>query len=67
MEPTKEPTMANHKTCKHNVIDIFLTEDLELDIICVSCGTDVTDVETRDGKRYKYDAKYRVWVHTPKE
>lgn len=57
--------MANPDTCLHNVVDARITEELELDIGCVSCGTDMSAPNKRARKNYKYDPVHFVWVHVP--
>lgn len=57
--------MTNPETCRHNVVVAGISDKLELHIHCVSCETDLTDLEKRVGKNYEYDTYSHVWVHTP--
>lgn len=59
------PSRTNPETCLHNVIHAVITEKLELFVVCISCGSDRTDLEKRIGKNYEYDIDHNVWVHVP--
>jgi hypothetical protein len=58
--------VTNPETCRHNIITAGITDNIELIVACVSCGTDVTTLDKRVGKNYEYDIDENVWVHTPK-
>jgi hypothetical protein len=55
--------MTDPETCRHNVIAAGISKELELQVHCVSCGKDMTDLTTRVGKNYVYDVDNNLWVH----
>ena len=59
--------MTNPATCWHNVVEAYILKNFELSIVCLSCRTDLTNLEKRIGKNYEYDIDNNVWVHIPRK
>jgi hypothetical protein len=55
--------MADPRTCRHWVLEAWIsTKILGLVVKCASCGTDLSDPKTREGKIYRYDEHHRLWI-----